>query len=285
MRQAPIVQAKINSLLDVQQSALNALNQELKIKWFIVFVLDILGCLFAVAGSILLMLFARRSQHLLIAEKERSIALEKAEEGNKIKHEFLTIVSHELKTYLNAITGLTNLIQDRNKDIELKDDLEMLRLSNQGMKSIIDNSIDLGDIEMGSLVLNNQSINLSKYLKGVVHSFIPSAQQNQVDIQLDYDENIPLEVEGDPFRLNQILFNLIKNAIKFGKNGRVIVSIKLVSIEVNQAKIRFNVIDNGIGIASVEVDKIFKSFSHANEAIMENYGGSGIGLSLTCSYE
>jgi len=59
-----------------------------------------------------------------------------------------------LKTYLNAITGLTNLIQDRNKDIELKDDLEMLRLSNQGMKSIIDNSIDLGDIEMGSLVLN-----------------------------------------------------------------------------------------------------------------------------------
>jgi len=114
----------------------------------------------------------------------------------------------------------------------------------------------------------------------VVHSFIPSAQQNQVDIQLDYDENIPLEVEGDPFRLNQILFNLIKNAIKFGKNGRVIVSIKLVSIEVNQAKIRFNVIDNGIGIASVEVDKIFKSFSHANEAIMENYGGSGIGLSI-----
>ena len=114
----------------------------------------------------------------------------------------------------------------------------------------------------------------------VVHSFIPSAQQNQVDIQLDYDENIPLEVEGDPFRLNQILFNLIRNAIKFGKNGRVIVSIKLVSIEVNQAKIRFNVIDNGIGIASVEVDKIFKSFSHANEAIMENYGGSGIGLSI-----
>ena len=178
------------------------------------------------------------------------------------------------------IIGLTNLIQDRNKDQELEADLEMLRVSNQGLKSTIDSSIDLGDIEKGIVILNNQPIRLSKYINSIVHSFIPSARQNKVDIHLEYDENIPLEVSGDPFRLNQILFNLIKNAIKFETNGLVIISTKLISNQDNIAKIRFSVIDNTIAVKPIETDKIFESFSQENERITENYGGGGIGLSI-----
>lgn len=228
------------------------------------FLLSLLGCVFAIAGSILFLLYAKRSRALLITERERTLAIEKAEDGNKIKQEFLNIETHELKTYLNAITGLTNLIQDRNADQELEDDLEMLRLSNQGLKSIIDNSIYLGDIEKGTVILKPQPIRLSKYLKGIVHSFIPLSQQNSVDIHLEYNNDIPIEVLGDPFRLNQILFNLIKNAIKFGENGLIIISTKLISNKGNIAKIRLSVIDNGIGVTPIETNKIFKGFYQSN---------------------
>lgn len=279
-RHAPKILTKIFALIDFQRNRLNSLSQELKIRWIAVFLLGLLGCLFAIAGSILFLLFAKRTKNLALAENDRIIALEKAEQANKIKYEFLTIVSHELKTYLNAITGLTNLIQERNDNKELDGDLEMLRLSNQGLKNIIDNSIDLGDIEMGEVELNIQPIKLSKYLKGVVHSFIPSAQQNNVELRFEYDEGIPNEVLGDPYRLNQILFNLIKNAVKFGENGLVTISAKLVSRMASEVCIRFSIIDNGIGISAGETDRIFNSFSHANEGITEKYGGSGIGLSI-----
>jgi signal transduction histidine kinase/CheY-like chemotaxis protein len=280
LRKAQKLQTRISILIDGQRKQLRVLSQELKISWITIFLMSLLGCLLAIAGSILSLLFAKRSKNLVISERKPIIAIDNAEERKKIKYEFLTIVSHELKTYLNVIIGLTNLIQDRNKDQELEADLEMLRLSNQGLKSTIDNSIDLGDIEKGMVILNNTPIRLSKYIKSIVHSFIPSARQNKVDIHLEYDENIPLEVSGDPFRLNQILFNLIKNAIKFGTNGLVIISTKLISNQDNIAKIRFSVIDNAIGIDPVKTDKIFESFSQVNERITENYRGGGIGLSI-----
>ena len=280
LRKAPLIQTRISILIDGQRKQLRVLSQELKISWIAIFLLGLLGCLLAIAGSILSLLFAKRSKNLATAERKRIIAIDNAEEGKKIKYEFLTIVSHELKTYLNVIIGLTNLIQDRNKDQELEADLEMLRVSNQGLKSTIDSSIDLGDIEKGIVILNNQPIRLSKYINSIVHSFIPSARQNKVDIHLEYDENIPLEVSGDPFRLNQILFNLIKNAIKFETNGLVIISTKLISNQDNIAKIRFSVIDNTIAVKPIETDKIFESFSQENERITENYGGGGIGLSI-----
>lgn len=280
LRKAPLIQTRISILIDGQRKQLRVLSQELKISWIAIFLLGLLGCLLAIAGSILSLLFAKRSKNLATAERKRIIAIDNAEERKKIKYEFLTIVSHELKTYLNVIIGLTNLIQDRNKDQELEADLEMLRVSSQGLKSTIDSSIDLGDIEKGIVILNNQPIRLSKYINSIVHSFIPSARQNKVDIHLEYDENIPLEVSGDPFRLNQILFNLIKNAIKFETNGLVIISTKLISNQDNIAKIRFSVIDNTIAVKPIETDKIFESFSQENERITENYGGGGIGLSI-----
>lgn len=208
-------------------------------------------------------------------------AKQKVEKGSKAKSEFLSTMSHEIRTPMNAIIGMTNLLVKDNPREDQLEQLEILDFSAKTLLSLINDVLDFSKIESGKIEFENVAFNLENLLNGVLESFRFTAEKKDVALYLDYDDNLPENIAGDPNRLTQILNNLVSNAVKFTEEGSVGIIVELQERSDDQLKILFSVTDTGIGISEDKQDKIFKSFTQERSETSRVFGGTGLGLTIS----
>ncbi len=218
-----------------------------------------------------------------IKEVERKLLEAKniAENSLKIKGEFVANISHEIRTPLNTVIGMTHLLSDTKLSPHQKKYLDTIGLSSENLLNIINDILDFSKIESGKIELEKNEINLRKFLKKLLDTVDYKAKEKGIDLILELDKELPKLIVGDSLRLNQILLNLISNSIKFTDNGYVKLKVSLDEEFSDVFKIRFEVIDTGIGIPKNKLKKIFDSFAQANNEISQKFGGTGLGLTIT----
>lgn len=220
-----------------------------------------------------------RAIHQKSIEKELISARESAEHANNAKSDFLSTMSHEIRTPLNVIVGLIHvMLEDEHLDTQ-NENLEILKINAENLKYLINDILDFSKIESGKLELDNQSFNLKDLLRRIKTAHISNAKENGLDFKLLLDDELPDLVVGDSNRLGQCLTNLVSNAIKFTKEGSVRLKATMVGKQGDLAKIRFTVIDTGIGIPEKDQTAIFEPFKQVTSASRISKG-TGLGLSI-----
>jgi len=212
--------------------------------------------------------------------KELLVAKEKAELATKAKANFLSTVTHELRTPLYAVTGLTNMLLEEDPKKEQLEHLKSLKFSGDYLLTFINDILEVNKIEAQKTEVEAVSFNLKNKINNIILALNNAQPQNNVKIHLDYDENLPTHFILDQVKISQILINLIGNSIKFTKNGDVWVRVIKQNKQGKLYNIRFEVEDNGIGISKEKQESIFESFSQGSVAINRKYGGTGLGLSI-----
>lgn len=222
----------------------------------------------------------RSNQLLEEKNKELILAKERAEKASNARTEFLSTVSHELRTPLNAINGIAHLLlEDKPKKSQMHY-LESLQFSGNYLTTFINDILEINKIDSKKAEIENINFNLKQLLENIQSSLKELASANNNNFNFEIDSNIPDYLDGDPTKLSQILLNLINNALKFTHNGDVLVTTNLVALQDNQASIRFEVKDNGIGIPADKLESVFDSFSQGSVDINRKYGGTGLGLTI-----
>lgn len=197
------------------------------------------------------------------------------------KADFLSTMSHEIRTPMNAVIGLTNLLINDNPRPEQLEYLETIKFSGNNLLHIINDILDYNKIESGKLTLENIDFDLKDMLIKVDRTMRNKVDDKGIEMTFNVDENIDAWVKGDQVRLNQVFTNLIGNAIKFTKVGGVTVNAKLLEKTENEKqRLRFEVIDTGIGIPEDKQASIFERFTQAESNTTRNFGGTGLGLSI-----
>ncbi|WP_375323778.1 response regulator [Flagellimonas sp. GZD32] len=220
---------------------------------------------------------------LYTKNKELELARDAAVSAMEAKTNFLSTVTHELRTPLYAVTGLTHLLLEENPSDHQKEHLKSLKFSGEYLLNFINDILQINKIDAEKLEPLNIEFKLHKVLTDVVESLQQNAHENKTKLILDYDSKIPSQLMGDPIKLSQIFMNLVGNALKFTKNGKVEVIAKLLTKEDNQVKLYFEVRDNGIGISEDQQHTIFDSFEQGSVQINREYGGTGLGLTIVKS--
>jgi PAS domain S-box-containing protein len=200
--------------------------------------------------------------------------------ASREKAKFLSIMSHEIRNSLNAITGITELLRESQSLDEYRENVEVLSFSSQSLLSLINEVLDFSRIESGRMEFSSQMFELGKLLDNIIQSFRPRADKKGLDLMLDVERTVPDYVSGDAVRLGQILNNLLGNALKFTSNGWIKLRVKLLEQTTEHFRISFYVSDTGIGIDAELKQKIFEPFSQASARTNRRYGGTGLGLSI-----
>ena len=214
---------------------------------------------------------------------ELKAARDSAVSAMQAKTNFLSTVSHELRTPLYAVTGLTHLLLEENPSENQKEHLKSLKFSGDYLLNFINDILQINKIDADKLEALNIEFNLKKVLQETIDSLQSSAKKNNTGIVLEYDNNIPSHLMSDPIKLSQIFMNLVGNALKFTKNGRVTVFAKLMKKEEEDVVLYFEVRDTGIGISKDQQENIFDGFEQGSIEINREYGGSGLGLTIVKS--
>ncbi len=204
-----------------------------------------------------------------------------AEAANEAKGHFLANISHELRTPMNGIIGMTELALDTELSAVQRDLLETSRNSAISLLYLLNDVLDFSRMETKSVELDNMPFDLSKLVSDTVLVFELHAQQKGLSLGYEVSPEIPSEVTGDPARLRQILVNLLGNALKFTPAGSVFVRATVESSGSREIQVRFAVTDTGIGIPVEKQSIIFQSFAQADGSMTRKYGGTGLGLSIS----
>ena len=215
--------------------------------------------------------------------RELQAARDAAVQAMEAKTNFLSTVSHELRTPLYAVTGLTHLLLEENPSENQKEHLKSLKFSGDYLLNFINDILQINKIDADKLEPLNIEFNLRKVLTDVINSLQQSAKENKTILTLDYDQDIPGHLMSDPLKLSQIFMNLVGNALKFTKEGEVVVIAKLMKKEEEDVTLYFEVKDNGIGISKEQQEHIFESFEQGSIQINREYGGTGLGLTIVKS--
>jgi signal transduction histidine kinase/DNA-binding response OmpR family regulator len=218
-----------------------------------------------------------------LAEREILTARELAESSMKVREIFLANMSHEIRTPMNAILGFTRLMQETPLNAEQKKFVEAILFSGDNLLVIINDILDLSKIKSGKMVLDKCDFNLHELIRGVITLLEPKSQEKNLQFLHTIDASVPRVVFGDPVRLNQILVNLISNAIKFTSEGYIKLELKSVGLHDNGHVIEFSVHDTGLGIPQDKQGRIFESFEQATGDTTRKYGGTGLGLAIVKS--
>lgn len=207
-------------------------------------------------------------------------AKEAAENLAKAKGNFLSVMSHEIRTPLNAIIGNIHLLENEDHLPMQEPLINSLRISSTNLLSLVNDILDFSKIDEGKVVFAENKISLAGLITNLKEVHLYRARENQNEIQITIDPEIPAFVVGDETRLSQVMNNLISNAIKFTHHGVIGVSAKVLHQQSCRAIIRFAVNDTGIGIDKEKQELIFERFTQANSDIDRKYGGSGLGLAI-----
>jgi hypothetical protein len=210
----------------------------------------------------------------LLTEKER------AEIASKTKSNFLSTVTHELRTPLYAVTGLTDMLLDEDPKPEQIKHLKSLKFSGDYLLTFINDILQINKIEANKVELDPEIFNLKNKVENVIAALNNSALDNNTALHFEYDKKLPEIFDGDQLKISQILINLIGNAIKFTKDGDIWVRVTQLDKSKKIHTIRLEVEDNGIGITKEKQDSMFESFSQGSVQINRKYGGTGLGLSI-----
>ena len=201
--------------------------------------------------------------------------------ANQAKNEFLSTISHEIRTPLNAVIGLSNLLLLNDHLPSQKENLTSLKFSSEHLLSLINEVLDFEKIGSGKIVLESKSFSFYDLLDGINRNYSRLATGKNLKFRIEQNTFIPTTLKGDATRLHQVLSNLLSNAIKFTHQGEVILKIEIKHIDPHQVRIRFNIIDTGIGIPADKIDRIFEPFSQGTVDVSDQYGGSGLGLTIS----
>lgn len=211
---------------------------------------------------------------------ELIIAKEKAELASKTKANFLSTVTHELRTPLYAVTGLSNMLLEENPKPEQIQHLKSLKFSGDYLLAFINDILQINKIEANKVDIDPEPFNLKKKISNIILALNNSAIDNNVKIHLEYDNDLPENFIADQLKISQILINLIGNSIKFTKDGDIWIRIYKIDAQDKIYTLRFEVEDSGIGISQEKQDNMFESFSQGSIQINRKYGGTGLGLSI-----
>ncbi|MBK0368476.1 response regulator [Flavobacterium agrisoli] len=221
----------------------------------------------------------RLNAKLMKANEDLQEAKEQAEEASKLKTQFISTISHEVRTPLYGVIGITNMILEEHKELSDSKHLKSLKFSARYLLTLVNDILQINKIEEKKLVLETTVFNLSDEINLITNALSFLAQNNHNEIITYTDPNIPEYLIGDKLRLSQIIMNLVNNALKFTKNGTVTIKAKLVKTEGDLFHIEFQVQDTGIGIPLADQEKIFEKFVQLSRKNTD-YQGTGLGLAI-----
>ena len=211
-------------------------------------------------------------------------ALEKAknqaEYANKVKIQFLANMSHEVRTPINAIQGMMNLLNNTALDSRQTHYLLNAQSASVTLLHLIDELLDLSKIESGKMVISHDAVSLPDIINKALKLNITNVEVSKVNINIELDSKVPSYVFSDEMRLVQVISNLFNNAIKFTEHGEIKLTVDTIALSENDTLVRFKMIDTGIGIAKDKQGSLFEAFTQADDSMTRKYGGSGLGLSI-----
>ena len=211
---------------------------------------------------------------------ELIVSKEKAELASKTKANFLSTVTHELRTPLYAVTGLTNMLLEEDPKPNQVQHLKSLKFSGDYLLTFINDILQINKIEANKVEVEPEAFSLKKKITNIIAALNNSATDNNINIHLEYDSNLPENFFADQIKISQILINLIGNSIKFTKDGDIWVRAFQADKNDDQYRVKFEIEDNGIGISEEKQNQLFESFSQGSIQINRKYGGTGLGLSI-----
>lgn len=216
-----------------------------------------------------------------LLERDLEAALLKAELGSKAKEAFLANMSHEIRTPLNAIIGMIRELNKEKLSVTQKTYVENSSIASKHLLSIINNVLDISKIEAGELTLEEENFQLERSINNVFSIMSSRAEEKNIYLRYEFSELIHKTFTGDPLRLEQILINLIGNAIKFTANGGITIECSLLDDFIDKQVIKIAVTDTGIGMDEEYLKNAFKKFTQEDKSVSRKYGGTGLGLAIT----
>src|SRR5882672_6968852 len=226
-------------------------------------------------GMILLSLFVGK----LVTRLFDSLRREEA--ANQAKRRFLSTVSHEMRTPLNAIVGMNDLLRDTALNSEQAEMVKAMHEASQSMLKLIENVLDISKIEAGKVSIEETDFDLHGLVNGTSGVLAPQAEIRGLQFRTHVMPEVPHALRGDPYHLRQVLYNLIGNGIKFTQAGSVTLTVSSLGESEHAVRLRFTIEDTGIGIAPQAQDRIFESFTQADESTTRRYGGTGLGTTIS----
>jgi len=227
-----------------------------------------------------------RTKDIENSKKDLIAAKMLAEKANIAKSEFLSNMTHELRTPLNGVIGLSELVLNEELSADVHDMLENIKFSANHLNNVINEILDFSKIEAGKITFENIEFSLPNLVNGIHKNLQIATKNKSIDLKLEYDTKLPSRLRGDPVKLNQILNNIIGNALKFTNQGFVKITCQLNSYDKDTGvvDIEFRIKDTGIGIKKDQIDGIFKSFTQSDSSITRKFGGTGLGLTITKNF-
>lgn len=222
------------------------------------------------------------NKNRILEETQRELlrSAEEAKKSKAVKENFLANMSHEIRTPLTAIIGLSHLLKTAIASAETDEMIKLLEHATKSLLSLVNDILDSEKIDAGKIAITRNSLNIKDLVKTVCDLTRPMALEKGIQLNCLIDDNVPSSIMADGLRLNQILMNLVNNAIKFTPSGKVDVKLLVIETRANEILLSLSVADTGIGIPGSALGKIYERFEQSEDDTWQKFGGTGLGLSI-----